>query len=194
VAGAFSFTSDGELPVFDFDYTQLLGADERVATIVSDGTSVVVEADGVSQTLGAAEAKSLRLGDDDGFADLGIASWVDDPTEERRGDETVVTGRVDAADLLSDLARIVAQVAGEGDVAPLEGDDAEALAKLVRSSEIDVVLAEDGLPSSIDAMIDFGGEVPEQLVDSLGPYAAASLHLVVELSRLDEALKVELPR
>jgi hypothetical protein len=194
VDGSFSFTEDGELPLLDFDYTQLLAGEEDVATITSDGTTVWVDAGGQVVELTEEQSASLRLGDDEGFADLGIASWVEDPEEETSGSETVVRGTVDAADLLGDLARIASQVGGSEDVGPLDGDAAERLAGLVRSSDIEVVIGEDDLPRSVDATIDFGAEVPDELTEALGPYAAARLHLVVELARLDGELTIEPPR
>ena len=181
VDGSFSFAGEGDLPTFDFEYTELLAGEENVATITSDGDAVTVVVDGEEVELSADDASSLRLGDDEGFADLGIASWVDDPKEEQRGDDTVVTGSVDAADLLSDIARIAAQVSGAGEIGPLDGDAATRLAKLVRSSEIEVVVGDDDLPRSVDAVLDFGADVPEELTDALGPYAAAQLRLTVTL-------------
>ena len=183
VDGTYSFASDGELPVFDFTYTELLAGDENVATITSDGEAVIVVVDGQEHELSADDAESLRLGDDEGFADLGIASWVDDPTERARGDDTVVTGGVDAADLLSDIARIAAQVNGAGEVGPLDEESADRLAQLVRSSEIEILVGDDDLPRSVDAVLDFGSDVPEALTDALGPYAAAQLRLTVTLER-----------
>jgi hypothetical protein len=194
VEGSFSFTSDGELPRFDFDYTELLAGDENVASISSDGETVWVELDGQVTEVDGEETASLRLGDDEGFADLGIASWVDEPTEEERGGDVVITGAVDAADLLGDLARIASQVAAAGEVGELEGDDAERLAGLVQSSAIEVVIGEDDLPRSVDATIDFGATVPDELAAALGPYAAAQLRLVVELEPLTGELTVEPPR
>lgn len=181
VEGSFSFASDGELPVFDFTYTELLAGDENVAAIVSDGDVVTVEVDGETHELSDADAGSLRLGDDEGFADLGIASWVTDAEEEQRGDRTVITGSVDAADLLSDIARIAAQVSGGEDIGVLDDESAERLGRLVRSSEIEVIVDEDDLPRSVDAVLDFGADVPEELTDALGPYAAAQLRLTVTL-------------
>lgn len=181
VEGSFDLDSDGELPVFDFTYTELLAGAQNVATIVSDGDAVTVDVDGEERELSADDAGSLRMGEGEGFADLGIASWVDDAEEERRGEETVVTGSVDAADLLSDIARIAAQVNAQGDIAPLEGDAAERLAKLVRSSEIEVVIGADDVPRSVDATLDFGTDVPDELEDALGPYAAAQMRLAVTL-------------
>jgi hypothetical protein len=181
VEGTFDVSGDGELPVLDFTYTELLADDENVATVTSDGNQVVVDVDGQEHVLSADDAGSLRMGDDDGFADLGIASWVKEPNEEKKGDQTVVTGKVDAADLLSDIARIAAQVNAEGDIAPLDGDAADRLAELVRSSEIEVVIGADDVPRKVDATLDFGAAVPAELEDALGPYAAAQLRLVVNL-------------
>ena len=181
VDGTYSFASDGDLPVFDFTYTELLAGDENVATITSDGDAVVVVVDGEEHELSADDASSLRLGDDEGFADLGIASWVDEPQERQRGDDTVVTGGVDAADLLSDIARIAGQVSGAGEIGPLDEDGAKRLASLVRSSEIEVVVGDDDLPRSVEAVLDFGSDVPDELTDALGPYAAARLRLSVTL-------------
>ena len=183
VDGTFDGDSEGDLPVFDFTYTELLAGEENVATIASDGDGVTVEVDGETHELSADDASSLRLGDDEGFADLGISSWVDEPREERRGDDTVVTGAVDAADLLADIARIAGQVSGAGEVGPLDEESADRLAKLLRSSEIEVVVGEDDLPRSVDALLDFGSDVPDELTEALGPYAAARLRLTVTLER-----------
>jgi len=194
VEGAFAFVEDDELPRFDFDYVELLAGEEEVATIASDGATVWVSAAGEVQELTDEQSAALRLGEDDGFADLGIASWVEDPEEDTSGRDTIVRGRVDAADLLGDLARIAAQVGGGEDIGALDDAAAERLAGLVRSSEIEVVIGDDDLPRSVDASLDFGSDVPDELVDVLGPYAAARLHLLVELAPLDGELTVEPPR
>jgi hypothetical protein len=193
VEGSFSFTSDGELPLLDFDYTELLAGDENVASILSDGETAWVELDGNVTELSDEQAQSLRLGDDEGFADLGIASWVDEPTERQRGNDTVVSGPVDAADLLGDIVRIASQVAAAGEIGPLDEDAADRLAELVRSSTIEVVVGEDDLPRTVAATLDFGGEVPPELEEVLGPYAAAELRLDVELAPLEGELTIEAP-
>ena len=192
VEGVFSDAGE-EVPVLDFLFTELAGNDKRVARIASDGTTVIVAADGVVQELADRDVEGLRLGEDEGFADLGIGSWVEDGEEDRRGERTIVSGRVDAADLLADIARLAAQVTGGGEVEPLDDDTAEELAGLVRSSAIEVEIDEDDLPRSIDATIDFGADIPDALEDALGPYAATTLQLTVSLEALDDELKIELP-
>ena len=191
--GPYSIAGEGELPVFDITYTQLAGEAEVVTQVVSTGEEAFVVVDGEATRIEGDAAEGLRMGEGEGFTGLGIAGWVVDPEEDRRGDDTVVTGRVDAADLLGDLARIVSQVAGAGDAAAPSGDDADRLRSLVRSSDAEVVVGEDDLPRTIDLTVDFGGEVPDELVDALGPYAAATLELHLELDAIDEDLEVDAP-
>lgn len=191
--GPYSIGGEGELPVFDLTYTQLAGETEVVTQVVSTGDEAFVVVDGEATPVEGDAADALRMGEGEGFTGLGIAGWVVDPTEDRRGDEIIVSGRVDAADLLGDLARIVSQVAGAGDAEAPSGDDADRLRSLVRSSEAEIVVGEDDLPRSIDLSVDFGGEVPDELVDAIGPYAAATLELHLDLVRIDEDLEVESP-
>ena len=193
MAGPYSIGGEGELPVFDVEYTQLAGEAEVVTRVVSTGSAAFVVVDGEATEIEGDAASALRMGEGEGFTGLGISGWIDEPTEDRRGDETVVTGRVDAADLLGDLARIVSQVGGGGDGEVPSGEDAERLRSLVRSSRAEVVVGEDDLPRAIDLTVDFGGEVPEELIDALGPYAAATLELHLELEAIDEDLTVEPP-
>lgn len=191
--GRFQYGDEGSLPVMEFTYSELLADQATEASVLSDGTTAWVVVDGQVTELSDEQARPLRLGGGEGFADIGISSWVEDASETKRGAETVVTGSVDAADLLSDLSRLASQVGGTGDLDPLEGDDAERLAALVQSSDIEVVIDDDDLPRSVDATIEFGTEVPDELVDALGPYAAATLRLVVELAPLDGDLTVTPP-
>lgn len=195
VEGPFSFASEGELPVLDLRYTQLLGGEEVTTRVVSTGATAYVEAGGKVTEVGPGDAGALRLGPaGGGFGDLGIAGWVEDPTVEDRPDGTkVVSGTADVADLLSDLARIGAQVAGGTAPDRLDGDAARRLGRLARSSRVVVEVAADDLPRSVRAVVDFGGRVPEALRQALGPYAAARLELTVSLERLEQPLEVEPP-
>jgi hypothetical protein len=121
-------------------------------------------------------------------ADLGIAGWVRDPQVEG----STVTGEVDVADFLTDLARLGEDLGG-GAAGELDGDVAERLDGLARSSSAEVELGDDDLPRSIHLVVDFGGEVPDELREALGPYASANLELTVTLERLTDPLVVEAP-
>lgn len=147
---------------------ELVGAFRIVATFApGPGDEPVFEltlTDDVTAETFTVTSADVELGDGDGFADLGVASWVEDPT-----DGPVITGRADAADLLADIVRLASNLSDE--VHELE--DAEALSREVRVNRIEVVLA-DGLPVSVDATLAFDG-IPPALAAALGPYAMASL-------------------
>jgi hypothetical protein len=184
-AGHVGFTVDGTfaptsraLPQLDFTYTEHLADGDNVSTLVSDGNTVTVNADGDERVLTADDAGRLA-GGTKGFADLGIASWVDDPHEDRQGDGVVVTGRANVADLLQDVVRLVSQVNAKGDVKPLDDATARRLGALAQSSTIEVDIGGDGAPRSVDADVGFGRDVPDALVDALGPYAASELQVKV---------------
>jgi hypothetical protein len=155
------------------------------------GRRAAVEADGVVTEIGADDARSLR--GDEGFADLGIASWFDDPVDDPRGDDTVVTGRLDVADLVTDLATLVAEVADPDDVHGIDRAGAERVAGAATDSTITAVVGADGLPHTVTATLDFGDDVPDDLVDALGPYAGTRLQLRMTVGAREQRLTVQLP-
>jgi hypothetical protein len=190
VEGPFSFEGDGELAVVDLAFTRLLGDEELATQVVSTGDAMYVVTDGEVVELTPEARAELRLGDGEGgVADLGIAGWVRDP----RVDGRTVTGEVDVADFLTDLARIGEGLGGAPAAGGLDDDVAERLDALARSSSVEIELAEDDLPTSIQLDVDFGGEVPDELREALGPYASAHLALTVTLERLTEPLVVAAP-
>lgn len=177
VDGTFS-PSAGSFPKLHFTYTEHLADGDHVSTLVSDGNTVTVDADGDEHVLSADAADRLQ-GSTKGFADLGFASWVDGPREDRQADGTVVTGRVNVADLLQDVVRLVSQINAKGDVKPLDDSTARQLGALAQTSTIEVDIDGDGVPRSVDADVGFGRDVPDALVDALGPYAASELEVKV---------------
>jgi len=179
--GPFSLDQDREFPAFDLRYTSLLGDGERVIQIVSDGNAVHVVHDGARTAVPPQQARLLRLGKGDGgFTDLGVAGWLEDPVVEERADGSRrVTGRVNAADLLSDLVRISGQATGSGAIGALDGDSARRLGRLVRQSEFVAELDRRDLPRDLRAVVDFGGRLPDELRAALGPYASPRLEVTV---------------
>ena len=192
--GPFS-TADGALPVLDLTYTRLLGSSESVMRVVSTGEAVFVVTDGKVTPVPPQQSAALRLGDGDGgVADLGIAGWVDDPKVRDGADGArTVTGKLDVADLMSDLARIGEQVGGGTGGQRLDAAAAERLSALARASQVVVELGADDLPRSLRAVVDFGGRVPDELREALGPYASPRMELTLALERLTEPLVVDAP-
>ena len=138
--GPFSFSADNELAVFDLTYTRLLGDAEETNQVRSTGSEAFVTVGGTTYRVPADELGSLRVANDDDrqvFDGLGIAGWVVDPRVEDVGSDGPeatrrITGEVDAADLLDDLARITGQLTGDEELAELSGDTADRLQDLVR--------------------------------------------------------------
>jgi hypothetical protein len=194
VDGPFSYSGEGELAIVDLAYTQLLGDEQVTTRVVSTGTAAYVVADDEVVELAGDDVEPLRLGDGNGgVTDLGIGGWIRDPEVVDGDGGRTITGEVAVADFLGDLARVGAEVAGDPDVEPLDGDAAERLEGLVQSSEAEVVVGDDGLPQSLRMVVDFGSEVPPELQEALGPYASARLELTMALERLTEPLQVEAP-
>ena len=193
--GPFS-TAKGTLAVLDLRYTRLLGGKEDVTQVVSTGDAVYVVAGGRVTEVPTADAARLRLGDGDGgVSELGVAGWAEDAKVQKRADGTrLVTASLDVADLLSDLARISEQAGGgTGSGLKLDADAAGRLRRLVRSSVLTVELGPDDLPRSLQAVVDFGGQVPDELRQALGPFAAARLELDLAVERLTKPLVVDKP-
>lgn len=196
--GPFSFAGDGSLPVLDLEYTRLLGQNEQTSRVLSTGEAMYVVADGETTAVPANATGGLRLGDGDGdggFADLGIAGWIEQPvTSKAKDGSRIVTGEVDVADLLADLARTGAQAGIGLDADDLDGDAAESLRRQVRHSEMVVETGADDLPRSVRATVDFGGDLPPKLAEVLGPYASTRILLTLGIERLAEPLRVAAPR
>lgn len=178
--GPFSYRAERPFPELDLRYTSLLGAGEQAVRIVSDGHSVELVHDSGDRTpVPPRQASLLRLGDGDGgIADLGVAGWVIDPAVVERPDGTrLVTGRVDVADLLSDLARLNASAAATQPDTSLDHGRARRLDRLTRKSEFTADLGRDHLPRRLQAVLDFGRELPAELRAALGPYASPRLEV-----------------
>ena len=185
--GPFAIHAGGKYPTLDMRYTAFLGDEERVTQVVSDGQAVEVVRNGTRTTVPPAQARFLRLGKRGaGFTDLGVAGWVNDPTVVERPDGTrIITGAVDVADVLSDLARISGQIGGLGDVDALDRDGARRLQRLVRHSDFTAELDRAGFPRNLQAVVDFGREVPAELRAALGPYASPRLEVTLAVEPAD---------
>jgi len=179
--GPFAINGGGKYPTLDMRYTTFLGDAERVTQVVSDGEAVHVIEDGARSAVPPEQARLLRLGKTgDGFTDLGVAGWVDDATVVERPDGTrLITGTVDVADVLSDLARISGQTGGLGAVGPLDGDGGRRLQRLVRHSDFTAELDRADLPRTLRAVVEFDRELPAELRAALGPYASPRLEITL---------------
>lgn len=189
MAGRFDTATGSELPVLDLTYTRLLGDREEVVTVQSDGTRMAVRNDGVRTEVPPGQARRLAVAGDDrpaGLGELGVSGWVTEATESEG--PTVdgvatrrVTGPVDGADLVSDLAVLADQVSGQRRAPTLDEEAKRRVRARVRSGDVEVLVDDNDLPRRIHATVDFGAPVAPELERALGPYAGASLEVTLEI-------------
>jgi hypothetical protein len=188
LGGRFDIAAGTVLPVVDLTYTRLLGGRKEVMTVQSDGSRMVVTTDGVPVQVPPEQARRLQLAGDRpaGVGDLGVGGWL---REAEESDGPVVdgvatrriTGPVDAADLMSDLAALAGQVSGRGEEPRLDQEAAERVQSRVRSGEVEVLVDENDLPRRVRATVDFGAAVAPELQRALGPYAGVRMEVTLQV-------------
>jgi hypothetical protein len=189
MSGRFDAGAGTTLPVLDLTYTRLLGGREEEITVRSDGSRMVVATDGVPVEVPPDQARRLQLARGDrpaGLGELGVGGWITEGTE--RDGPTVdgvatrrVTGPVDAADLVSDLAVLASQLAPGEPARPLDDEAKRRVQSRVRSGDVEVLVDRDDLPRRVRATADFGSTVAPELQRALGPYAGASMEVTLEI-------------
>lgn len=188
IGGRFDVGSGTALPVVDLSYTRLLGPRREVIGVKSDGGRMVVVTDGVAVDVPPEQASRLRLSSDRpaGVGDLGVGGWVSE-AEEADGPAVDgvptrrITGPVDAADLMSDLAALAGQVSGQAGPRPLDREEAERVQSRLREGDVEILVDEDDLPRRVRATADFGAAVAPELQRALGPYAGVRMELTLEI-------------
>jgi hypothetical protein len=188
IGGRFDIAADTRLPVLDLTYTRLLGDRREEMTVQSDGTRMVVTTDGVPVEVPPEQARRLELEGERraGVGDLGVGGWI---TEASESDGPVVdgvptrrvTGPVDAADLMSDLAALAGELSGQDSAPRLDEESAERVRSRLQSGDVEILVDGDDLPRRVRATADFGATVAPELRRALGPYAGASIEVTLEV-------------
>jgi hypothetical protein len=197
MAGPFSLAPTHRLAVFALTYTQLLGDRTRTTKVTSTGSAAFVDTGSKTYRVRDKDLGTLRLADNPsgGISDLGIAGWVEDAKTTRAGATQTITGTVDAADMLSDLARVAGSVGADAGLGALDSDAAARLQKLVKSSSIKVVTgARNHELRTLHAVVDFGTRAPADLKRTLGRYARARIEVDLSMKQLTSELHVAAPR
>jgi hypothetical protein len=197
--GSFSFDGDGDLPVLDLTYRRLLGDSESATAMRSTGRAAFVSVDGATYQLPDDQLAGLRRADGAGLGALGVAEWFTTPVlddgEPIDGTMTHrVTGQLDAAAMLVDLAAVDDRLGGGSGLPALSPESAERLRGLAEGTTIELLVnADDRLPRRLTASARLHGRVPAELQEALGRAADARLDVSLELSELDEPLEVAAP-
>lgn len=185
------FAEGDDLPVLDMTATRLLGDKEVATEVLSTGQAMFVTVDGTTYEVPGSQAEELagaRLGDMD------VSDWVVGPRESQDGDERRITGGLDLAAMLGDLAAVEARLGGGSEVPQLDDDAAERLRGLVRDDEIEIVFgADDGVVRRVSATAELAGDVPPELREALGRVANPRIEVLVELSDVGADVEVTAP-
>ena len=197
--GAFSFDGDGELPVLDLTYTRLLGDSEQATAMRSTGQAAFVIVNGTTHQLPDAQLAALRRSGGAGLGALGVADWFITPVvssgEPIDGAMTDrVTGQLEVAAMLVDLAAVDDRLGGGSGLAALSPESAGRLRRLVEEATIELLVnADDRLPRRLTASAHLEGRVPPDLQEALGRVADARLEVNLELAELSDPLRVAAP-
>jgi hypothetical protein len=204
VAGPFSFDSDGELPLFDVDYTYFDGDTEEESRLVSDGDAAYVVADGKTRRLSPAQVQDsglLTLGDTERspLRDVDLSQWVRGESEIEGGgtvggvDTDKVTADLEVAEVLNGLGSL-SQTLGRGaGLQPVTDSEAQRLRRAVKTAAVEIWTGkQDRILRRLLAEIEFELR-SEELRDELEELAGAKITLDATLDAVNEPVEVETP-
>ena len=195
IEGPYSFEGENDLAVLDLTYRILLGEDSEEWRLVSTGQKAWLVVDEEATAITDDQAAPLRLGKGSkasAVPAIDIGSWIRNPTATEERGAVTIAGETRASSLVQDLQTIAAQVSGGEAVTALDPEAAEQIDDAVEKGEMTVVVRDDEL-RSLQASIDFGGEVPKSVRDALGSYAGARLEIDLEVEDVETPLRVEEP-
>ncbi len=212
LTGPFELRDDG-LPVAELAYTQIAAEREATVTLISTGEEAFVEANGQTYVLPEEQADRLRAasgelssgdsgtsedGSGEGLGALALDKWLVDPQvaegEELGGVQTDrITSELDVVQTANDLLALLAAFQG-GEAAQIEGDDAEALRRATERAAVEILTgAEDRLLRSLVIDLRLGANVPDSLLEQLGPLGQAHFRLELGIANPNEPVSVEAP-
>lgn len=195
VRGPFDVDSGTTLPVAELT-VERLGADGEPTTLLSTGERAYLRRGDATYELPPDSTSSLALGEKDGGGapSLDLARWVDSPTVVE-GDETdTVSGEVDVAAFLSDLAAVSSRFGESGggltDLSPEA--QAEVADAVTESSMTAVVDHDDRDLRSVVATVVLGRPDPD-LPEETRRLVPVTITLSLQLTDVGERLTVTAP-
>ncbi len=205
--GRFAVGSEkGDLPVADLEYTRVTGTARRMTRFISTGKEAFVRLDGRLVELTDDQVEGMRVRDGDqgaGLDGLSLSDWVEKPSMTRG--PTVdgvptdrIKGAVDAVPAINDLVALATEFGMEDDDVPgkLEGDDADRVRRAARASSVEILTGRtDKLLRRLELVIELSaGEVDERVRRALRGLSGTTLRLSIDLTDVNERVRVESPR
>ncbi len=189
ITGPFSL-AEGRFPSTDWEITRSLGDQVSFVRFISTGEQAFIEVDGIAYQVPADQVSSIGVPSaalQEGFEDLDLSEWVDEPRVDRDGDAETITGDINAVAVAQDLI----EIAGEG--FDISEDDLEALQRIVRDGEIEVRLDANGFPISVVVRAEMGSELADDAPAELRTLTGASVTLRLGVSEPNSEVEVSPP-
>lgn len=193
----------GQLPVADLDYTRITGTKRRTTTFISTGRAAFVELDGVAYRLDPAQVAGLRSDGDGGgggLEGLELDDWIDNPTVRRETQDGAavnrITGKVDAIKAFNGVLGLAQEYGASTEDAPkpLDGDAANRVRRMVRSSSVEVVAGQDDhLLRHFELVIALAPGAQQRLRGALGKFAGVRLRFALDVFRPNRPVRVAAP-
>ena len=197
--GPFALERRSRLPIARIDYTQLAGAKQVPATLISTGSSAFVAVDGTTYRLPPGQAEALRIVSPGASGlnglQLDIGRWIADPDSgggpDVGGDETwKLTGKLRIGSALHDLFA-EARKAGAGPVPSAK--EAARLGDSVTDSSIELLTGrKDRLLRRVTVKADLGVK-DDALREKLGAASGVSLEFELGVSKPNRSVRVHAP-
>jgi hypothetical protein len=189
IAGPFSL-SEGRFPITDWEITRSLGDQVSFVRFISTGEQAFLEVDGIAYQVPADQLSSIGAPGaalQEGFEELDLSEWVNEPRVDSDGDAQTISGDLDAVAVVQDLVEIA------GDPLDLSEEDLEALERIVRDGEIEVRLDAKGFPISVLVHAEMGSQLADDVPAQLRTLTGASVTLRLGLSEPNSEVDVSPP-
>ena len=205
IKGRFALATQARrLPHTDLAYTQIAGAQQETARIVSDGRAAWVRIGGQAYTLPAQRTRRLRRGSGggDGAAGLDILRidrWIADPKSSDGGQidgvsTTRITGKLRVATALRDLLALGRRAGTDVGARPIGDEAADKLEEAKENASITLHTGEDDrVLRKLVLRASFPLQRTRELGGTIGRLRGAEVRFSLSLRRVGRPVSVKRP-
>jgi hypothetical protein len=202
--GPFSLPAAGSLPVARTEVVHFVGTKQETQTFISTGKNAYIAAAGHTYALPAARVEQLRQasvtsGNASGLGNLQVNRWAaggstsDGGTVDGVGTDHVAA-TVNVVNFLNDVMQLSRGLGETASVPQLTDADAQELAKVVRSSKLELWAGKDDhLVRRLAVSVDFAAPSGSNPSEALAKYSRTRLDLSLVLGRVNQAVTVAEP-
>jgi len=205
IKGRFALATQARrLPHTDLAYTQIAGAQQETARVVSDGRAAWVRVGGQAYTLPAQRTRRLRRGSGggDGAAGLDILRidrWIEEPKSSDGGEvdgvaTTRITGRLRVATALRDLLALGRRAGTSTGAKPIDEEAARKLEEAQENASVTLLTGKDDrVPRKLMLRASFPLKRTRDLGGTIGRLRGAEIRFTLSLRRPNRAVRIKAP-